>query len=231
MDPKSEEVLMKKFYWTCLSLLFVASTIHAAKLMPTPDEAWERLKDGNQRFASGKRNCSINYMIELEKAKQSQTPYAAILSCSDSRLPPELIFDESLGKLFVMRVAGNIASDVTIGSIEYAVEILKVPIVVVLGHDSCGVLVGGLKGQQAFLPPFVNDLLNEVSRSVAESKQESNDFSIELPMAIARNAELQLQELLEKSQVLKKAAESNRTLFKAGIFHFDGHIEWRPSSE
>ena len=218
-----------KRYIICF-FLFLASQISAVEKMPTPSEAWQRLKDGNQRFLSGKRDCSINLLTELEKAKEKQTPYAAILCCSDSRIPTELIFDESLGKLFVIRVAGNIASDITIGSVEYAVEILKVPLVVVLGHESCGVLVAGLKGQQAHLPPFVNDLLNEVSRSVMETKKESQDFSVELPMAIALNAELQLQELLEKSEVLKQAAETKKTLFKAAIFHFDGKIEWCPCS-
>jgi carbonic anhydrase len=217
-----------KFCLSCFLLL--ANLIHAAEPMPKPNEAWQKLKDGNARFLSGKKNCTINYLNELEKARQKQTPYAAILSCSDSRLPPELIFDESLGKLFVIRVAGNIASDITIGSIEYAVDILKVPLVVVLGHDACGVLVAGLKGQQAHLSPFINDLLNEVSRSVMETKKESNDFSVELPLAIALNAELQLQELLEKSEVLKNAADAKTTLFKAGVFHFDGKIEWDPWS-
>ncbi len=209
----------------CFTLLLgVVGQIDAV----TPNEAWQKLKDGNQRFLSGKRNCKINYLAELEKAKQKQIPYAAILCCSDSRIPPELIFDESLGKLFIIRVAGNIASDITIGSIEYAVEILKVPLVVVLGHDCCGVLMAGLKGMQARLPPFVNDLLNEVSRSVMETKKKSDDFSVELPKAIALNAELQMQELLDKSEVLKEAADSNTTLFKAAIFHFDGQIEWCP---
>jgi carbonic anhydrase len=218
-----------KLCFICFSLILgLIGQIHAAEMMPTPNDAWQKLKDGNQRFLSGKRNCTINYLAELEKAKQKQIPYAAILCCSDSRIPPELIFDESLGKLFIIRVAGNIASDVTIGSIEYAVEILKVPLVVVLGHDSCGVLIAGLKGLQAHLPPFVNDLLNDVSRSVMETKKQSKDFSVELPMAIALNAELQLQQLLEKSEVLKKAADSNTTLFKAAIFHFDGKIEWCP---
>ena len=213
----------------CL-LLCVASQIHAAEMMPTPSEAWQKLKDGNARFLSGKKNCTINYLTELEKARQKQTPYAAILSCSDSRIPPELIFDESLGKLFVIRVAGNIASDITIGSIEYAVNILKVPLVVILGHDACGVLVAGLKGQQDHLPPFVNDLLNEVSRSVMETKKQSQDFAVELPMAIAMKAELQMQELLEKSDVLRNATDAKTTLFKAGVFHFDGKIEWCPCS-
>ena len=137
---------MRNFFIALLLLL--GTGVYADAPAYTPEKAFQRLKEGNQRFMTGRQDCIKNYLKELEQSKDKQEPYAAILCCSDSRIPPELIFDESLGKLFIIRVAGNVATDVTIGSIEYAVAQLKVPIVVVLGHEACGVLVAALKGAQ-----------------------------------------------------------------------------------
>ena len=219
------------FIFTVLSLL-VGTGIHSAEQPLTPAQAFQRLKDGNQRFVSGKRNCVQNLLKELEAAQEKQEPYAAILCCSDSRIPPEFVFDESLGKLFVIRVAGNVSTDVTIGSIEYAVEHLKVPIVIVLGHDACGVLTAALEGGPN-LPPFVNDLVNEVSRPVAQAKKESKgkDFAAELQMAIVKNVQLQMEELLEKSTTLQGAVNKKHALVKGAVFHFEnGEVEWCPCS-
>lgn len=196
--------------------------------LPTPHLAFEQLKKGNARFVTGKRECIINLLKELKQLQTTQAPYAAILCCSDSRIPPELIFDETLGKLFIIRVAGNIATGITIGSIEYAVATLKVPLVVVLGHEDCGVFVAALQKVQN-VPPFVRDLLNEASFPAMEAEQMSPDFATQLPLAIIKNVEFQMQELLEKSTTLKEAVDNNQTLFRGGVIHLaDGSVEWCP---
>lgn len=114
-----------------------ASQEHAANI--TPDQALKKLTDGNQRYIqqqmTGTRLCTIG---ERQKLAGSQAPYAIILSCSDSRVPPELIFDEGLGEIFVVRVAGNVVDPIIIGSIEYAAEHLGSPLLMVLGHERCG---------------------------------------------------------------------------------------------
>jgi len=105
----------------------------------SPDDALQRLMDGKQRYVdnqmTGSKLCDLSTRTSLAK---SQQPYAIILTCSDSRVPPEILFDKGLGEIFVIRVAGNIPDPVVLGSIEYAAEHLGSPLVMVLGHERCG---------------------------------------------------------------------------------------------
>jgi carbonic anhydrase len=219
---------MKRRLTTTTVCIAATTLLLAGDTLPAPEEAFQQLQAGNARFASGKRECLINLLKELKQFQKTQTPYAAILCCSDSRIPPELVFDESLGKLFIIRIAGNIATDATIGSIEYAVAVLKVPLVVVLGHEQCGVLITGLKGV-ADVPPFVRDLINETSFPVMQSEKESTDFLTQLKIATVKNVQFQMQELIEKSETLRNAINTNQVLFKGGVFQMtDGSIQWCP---
>lgn len=117
----------------------VAFATSASAPAVSPDEALQRLMDGNQRYVenqmTGTKLCDLTTRSSLAK---SQQPYAIILTCSDSRVPPEIIFDKGLGEIFVIRVAGNIPDPVVLGSIEYAAEHLGSPLVMVLGHERCG---------------------------------------------------------------------------------------------
>jgi len=105
----------------------------------SPDEALQKLMDGNQRYVenqmTGTKLCDLPTRTSLAK---SQHPYAIILTCSDSRVPPEILFDKGLGEIFVIRVAGNVPDPIVLGSIEYAAEHLGSPLVMVLGHERCG---------------------------------------------------------------------------------------------
>ena len=112
----------------------------------TPDQALTQLLRGNERFVAGwpdHPNQSARRRREVFEA--GQQPYAIILSCADSRVPPEIIFDQGLGDLFVIRVAGNVLDDVILGTIEYAVEHLHTPLVMVLGHDKCGAVTAAVE--------------------------------------------------------------------------------------
>lgn len=112
--------------------------------MLTPDDGLQRLVEGNRRFASGR---SRNHGSAIERRialSAGQAPFAVILGCSDSRVPPELIFDQHLGDLFVIRVAGNVALPSQVGSVEFAVELLGARLIVVLGHSRCGAIVATL---------------------------------------------------------------------------------------
>lgn len=113
--------------------------------MISADEALQRLKDGNQRFLAGERS-DESFIKQLQKAElvEGQAPFAIILGCSDSRVPAEIIFDQGLGDLFVIRVAGNIVAPSQIGSVEFAVELFGTPLVVVLGHSKCGAVMATL---------------------------------------------------------------------------------------
>jgi carbonic anhydrase len=104
----------------------------------SPAEALTRLKEGNERFVTDKLSPPRQMGKAREKLATSQAPFAIVLGCADSRTSPELLFDQGLGDLFVLRVAGNVLNDETLGSIEYAVEHLGSPLIVVLGHERCG---------------------------------------------------------------------------------------------
>ena len=110
----------------------------------SPDAALKRLKDGNERYVEGvaKRH---DFRHEREALTGGQNPYAAILSCADSRIAPEYAFDSGRGDLFVCRVAGNFANDDTVASMEYAVAVLNAPLILVLGHDRCGAVDATIK--------------------------------------------------------------------------------------
>ncbi len=112
----------------------------------TPDQALTQLTRGNERFVAGwpdHPNQSARRRREVSDA--GQQPYAIILSCADSRVPPEIVFDQGLGDVFVIRVAGNVLDDVILGTIEYAVEHMHTPLVMVLGHDKCGAVTAAVE--------------------------------------------------------------------------------------
>jgi len=116
-------------------------------IISSPDVAKQLLIEGNGRFISGKpltKDLSSTKRIDL--LKNGQHPFAVIVSCADSRVPPEILFDQSLGDLFVIRVAGNVMTPVELGSVEYAVEHLKTPLVIVLGHEQCGAVTATVQG-------------------------------------------------------------------------------------
>lgn len=150
---------------------------------PNAEEALAILKAGNQRFLT----CKLNHPNHCEESRKllvkGQTPLATVLTCADSRVPPVDIFDQGLGDLFVVRVAGNVIGDHALGSIEYAVKHLKTPLVVVMGHASCGAIAAvasgaALEGHIATLGPAIQtaikrvedmegDLINNASRELA----------------------------------------------------------------
>src|SRR5438105_3680928 len=124
----------------------VAVPLYAQDAKPTPTGSLQRLKDGNARFAADKPNKRDVGADKRKELAKGQHPFAIVLTCADSRVAPELLFDAGLGELFVLRVAGNIADPAVVGSIEYAVEHLHTPLIVVLGHESCGAVAAALDG-------------------------------------------------------------------------------------
>ncbi len=128
-------------------------------------EAIERLKDGNQRFVTGVR--SVDTMVkQIHRAdiSEDQAPFAIILGCSDSRVPAEIVFDQGLGDLFVIRVAGNIVAPSLVGSVEFAVEQFGTPLVVVLGHSLCGAVKASLDDLERTSDPKSSNVLSIVNR-------------------------------------------------------------------
>jgi carbonic anhydrase len=127
----------------------------------TPAEALERLKAGNQRFVEGKMQRPHQGADWRKSLTKAQAPFATVLSCSDSRVPNELVFDQGFGDLFVVRVAGNLIADDVVGSIQYAVLHLKTPLLVVLGHEGCGAVAAALEAIDgtAKEPKYIENLV------------------------------------------------------------------------
>jgi carbonic anhydrase len=127
--------------------LFVkaADPAHPDQPSVAPSEAISKLKEGNGRYTSGNMQHPSQTAERRTELAKSQHPFAIILSCSDSRVPPEIVFDEGLGDLFIVRVAGNVLNDEGLGSIEYGVDILGARLIVVLGHQKCGAVDAAMK--------------------------------------------------------------------------------------
>jgi carbonic anhydrase len=135
----------------------------------TPAKAWDEMARGNERFVAGAPLHPRQDVERRASVAKAQTPDAALFGCSDSRLAAEIIFDKGIGDLFVVRNAGQIISDSVIGSLEYAVSVLKVPLIVVLGHDECGAVRAAIdsQGEDApLLPPHIAHLISKIVPAV-----------------------------------------------------------------
>lgn len=181
----------------------------------TPDQALAQLMEGNQRFVAAKRLNPHQDVARLAATSTVQTPFAAILSCADSRVVPEIAFDQGIGDLFVVRVAGNAASTENIASEEFAVGVLKVPLLMVLGHERCGAVDAALKGGE--LPGVIESLVFAIRPAVVASEGEPGD---RLVNAIKANVKLQVQRL-QNSSVMATAIEAGKLKIVGGYYDLD----------
>lgn len=184
----------------------------------TPDEALQRLKRGNARFFSGEGTAHGESANARRAQIMTQTPFAIVLGCSDSRVPIEIVFDQGLGAVFSIRVAGNIADPATLGSIEYAVRHLDSKIVVVMGHEGCGAVAAAMlpRGQQEKEPENVRYLLKAVSPAV-EGLPQIRDKKARMREAVISNVRSQVAELRQNPVVA--AAEKDGKIKLVGAFY------------
>jgi carbonic anhydrase len=144
--------------------------------MTAPGDAWAEMLDGNARFIAGTPAHPHQDVERRAELAGGQYPRAALFGCSDSRLAAEIIFDQGLGDLFVIRNAGQVSSDSVLGSLEYAVAVLKVPLIVVLGHDSCGAVRASIDAQgpeSASLPAHVRGIVQQIAPAVRRVAMEA----------------------------------------------------------
>jgi carbonic anhydrase len=170
------------------------------------DEALQRLLEGNERYVANKSidlNESQSRRVELAKG---QNPFATIFSCVDSRVPPELVFDRGLGDLFVIRTAGQVVDNAVLGSLEFGVAELKIPLLVVLGHESCGAVKATVEAVEnnATAEAEINWLVDGIRPAVEEAKTQSGDL---LDNAVKANVFL-TDERLKGSPILSEAVET-----------------------
>lgn len=193
----------------------------------TADEALQKLLDGNKRYVEGQMAaCQESTATTRAGLANGQKPYAIILSCSDSRVPPEIIFDKTLGEIFVIRVAGNVADPIVLGSIEYAAEHIGTPLVMVLGHERCGAVTATVdaKGKpEGNIGKIVKAISPAVKMAKKETKGKSKAELIEAAADI--NAKLVAKNLTKQSPVLKQlAAEGKLKIVTAKYDLDDGKV-------
>jgi carbonic anhydrase len=190
----------------------------------SPDAALERLRQGNSRYVQG-LSLRHDFKHEREALAGGQNPYAAILSCADSRIAPEYAFDSGRGDLFVCRVAGNFASTETIASMEYAVAVLAVPLILVLGHDSCGAVGAAIKSlkDEKPLPGHMPSLVEAIAPSVKAVWQQGGDA---LNNAIRQNVIDNVAKLGSATPILNAAVEQRKLRVVGGIYRLhDGKVD------
>lgn len=181
----------------------------------TPDQALQRLIEGNQRFVENKRQNPHQTMARLEEVAQQQKPFASILGCADSRVPTEIVFDQGLGDLFVCRVAGNVATPEEIGSLEFGSAVLAAKVILVLGHERCGAVDATLKGAQ--VPGQISSLLDAILPAVEQTNGQAGD---RLENACKANISLQM-ERLKSSPVLSQLIGENKLKIVGGYYDLD----------
>ncbi|MCH9640625.1 MAG: carbonic anhydrase [Actinomycetia bacterium] len=184
----------------------------------SPAMAWKALKEGNERFVAGKPehpSQSIEHRARLAKA---QTPAAVLFGCADSRVAAEIIFDQGLGDMFVVRTAGHVIDGAVLGSIEYAVTVLKVPLIAILGHDSCGAVQATLSAlDDGVLPEgFVRDVVERVMPSILVGRRDGLSRVDEFE---ARHVTETGVQLLSRSTAISEAVESGDLAIVGLTYH------------
>ena len=177
-------------------------------------ESLSRLKDGNSRFVVDLLDGKLRDSSRRESLIGGQNPYAIILSCADSRVVPEFAFDTGLGELFVIRVAGNIANNSSIASIEYAVAHLNTKLIVVLGHQSCGAVTAAIQGGDN--GENLNHLLAHITPAVSACNEDANINDV-----VKKNAELTVNDLRNKSKILKEALDNGSIKIIPAYYNLD----------
>lgn len=178
----------------------------------TPEEALDRLIQGNGRFASGR---SLSIRRDLDRVKEiaaRQTPFAAFLGCADSRVPVEIVFDQGFGDIFVNRVAGSVATNEIIGSLEFATQVLHAKVIYVLGHTACGAVTAAMNRTE--VPGQISGLFQYFRPAIKASKGDPI-------VAIHENARNQAIVIAESSPVISKLVQRKELIVAAGVYDLE----------
>ncbi|MEG3903365.1 carbonic anhydrase [Microcoleus sp. B4-C5] len=187
----------------------------------TPNSALKKLMEGNQRYIEQKRTFPDQARSRVVEVAQGQHPFATILACSDSRVAPEIIFDQGLGDLFDIRVAGNFLDDVVLGNIEYATLELGVPLLVILGHERCGAVKAALDGKA--VPGHISTLVAAIKPAVDSTKGQTGDA---WDNAVRANVKMNVNKLQSSSPILAEAVKAGKLKVVGGRYDLDsGKVE------
>ena len=170
----------------------------------TPDKAIEMLKQGNQRFV-GNKTVKRDLLAQVKQTSKGQFPFAAIVSCLDSRIPPEIVFDQGVGDLFVVRVAGNFVNDDILGSLEFATKLAGAKLIVVMGHTECGAIKGACDAAQLGLLTATLANINPAVTAVKGDYKPRSSKNTQFVQAVSEmNVTLTMQKLRDRSVVLRE---------------------------
>jgi carbonic anhydrase len=200
------------FFFLCLLFL---NYIEAKEQRRRPDEVLEKLINGNERYRNDQAVCPDRFGERRASLANKQKPFAVIVGCADSRVAPEIIFDQGIGDLFVVRVAGNVVGPFELDSIEYAINHLHASLIIVLGHENCGAIETVLSGKGS----DIEFVAQEIKKNI---KKHTN---ISLEQAIKRNA-LAVVGQLESNPQFFRLILDNKLKIMGGYYHFsNGEVE------
>ena len=193
----------------------------------TGDQALAKLKEGNQRYVSYPQACISDLASARAGVTQHQAPWATILSCADSRVPPELIFGgQNVGELFIARNAGNMADTATLGTIEYGAAALGVPLIVVLGHESCGAVAAACEivEKNSNFPGSIGTMLEPIIPAALAAKGKPGDF---VDNAVRENARRTAARIVSASNIVADLVKDGKVKVVAGRYDLDdGRVEF-----
>lgn len=223
-----------------LPAALLAAALPAAAIQPAPAAALALLKDGNARFAAGKATHPHADAVRLKQAgteNQGNYAYATVLSCSDSRVPVEMIFDAGIMDIFVVRVAGNVCDTDEIGTIEYGLAHVNTPVLVVLGHTQCGAVTAvthAARGQghelELNIPPLVDNIGPAVQRALAAHPEAQGDAVI--PYAIEENVWQAVADLFRHSPVTRQLVHAGKVRVVGAVYDVGtGAVTWLPGEK
>ncbi len=188
----------------------------------TPYQGFELLVEGNKRFINN-LNTDHDHLELINQTREGQYPFAVILSCMDSRTSVELIFDQGLGDLFSVRVAGNIVNNDILASIEYAVKYIGSKVLMVLGHTECGAIKSAKQGVK---DGHITDLLKRIEPSITKAMLDDKEYLFEDKVAYA-NVENSLEEILKRSDIVKDMFQKGQIGIVGGVYNIDnGEVDF-----
>ncbi len=182
----------------------------------TPHEAKKHMVEGNELYRTAKRNgADISFERRKDTTDHGQFPYAVVITCSDSRVPPEHIFSAGIGEMFVVRTAGNVIGDLELGSIEYAVGHLHSKVVLVLGHEGCGAVSATLGG---YAEGNIQSIINEIAMGIGTTKSARDAEVLNVEHGIDR---------IHSSEVIQELLQENKIIIEGAIYRIsDGSVRW-----
>jgi len=221
--------IIRALITTLVLLLLVPAMLSPAQLAEekiSPDSALAELKTGNEHHMSHRYQHPHESAERQRELVQGQNPHAEILSCADSRVPPEIVFDQGLGDLFVVRVAGNVATDTELGSLEYGAEHLHIPLLVVLGHERCGAVTAAIEGGAA--EGHIATLINLLKPAVDKTHGLPGD---PVANAVRTNVELVVKQLRSSTPILSELVTHGKLRIVGGVYSLQtGAVTWLPEA-